>query len=160
VLDKELANARFYPAIHPLESYSEYGEELKAWWSDFDPEWQHNREQIMEIMLRADKLAQVVRIMGEEGLPEHQRKILLLDRLIRDAFLQQSAFSHHDRYATPEKQARLLSLICRVARALLEDQRPVDELPSAYRISDLIRLKDEVPSERAQEIADWEIVHA
>jgi V/A-type H+-transporting ATPase subunit A len=159
-LDKELANARFYPAIHPLDSYSEYGEELKAWWSAVDPQWQRNREQIMEIMHRADKLAQVVRIMGEEGLPEHQRKILLVDRLIRDAFLQQSAFSDNDCYATPEKQVRLLSLICRVAGALLADQRPVDELAAAYRISDLIRLKDEVPSESVEEMDDWEIVHA
>jgi V/A-type H+-transporting ATPase subunit A len=114
----------------------------------------------MRILLEANELAQVVRIMGEEGLPEEQRKVLLADRLIKEAFLQQSAFSVNDRYASPEKQSKLLRLVVRVARQIMEDGDPVDTLASKYRLDELIRLKDEVPSGKAEILDTWDKVHA
>jgi len=154
-LDKELANARFFPAINPLESHSEYSEDLAAWWSEIDADWRRNRDEAMRYLLRAAQLSQVVRIMGEEGLPDAERKVLIAASLIRDAFLQQSAFSELDRYASPQKQARMLALVMKVARAIEADIAPAAEMAKKYRIPELIRLKDEVPSDRLQALDAW-----
>lgn len=156
VLDKALANARFFPAIHPLESYSEYGEDLAAWWQAQDEQWLEHRNRAMEILLEADRLAQVVRIMGEEGLPDAQRKVLLAERLIKEGFLQQSAFSAKDRYAAPAKQAKLLAMVMRTIARLQADSDPIATLSGKYRLHDLVRLKNEVGSGEEAEIDAWD----
>jgi len=154
-LDKALANARFFPAIHPLESYSEYAADLAAWWGQLDAGWYEDRNEAMHILLEADKLKRIVRIMGEDGLSPEHRKVLLGERLIRDGFLQQSAFHGKDRYASPEKQAGLLKLIMRTIRAMRTDETPVTELAGKYRLDAIIRLKDEVASEDAEQLSQW-----
>jgi V/A-type H+-transporting ATPase subunit A len=154
-LDKALASARFFPAIHPLESYSEYAEGLADWWRRLDEDWPRYRREALEILLKAEALRQVVRIMGEEGLPEEQRKILVAERLIKEAFLQQSAYSEKDRYASPEKQAKLLRLIMATVAALMADSAPVGRLSEKYRLVDLVRLKDEVGSEESARLDEW-----
>ncbi|MDX8410469.1 MAG: V-type ATP synthase subunit A [Mariprofundaceae bacterium] len=159
-LDKEMANARFFPAIHPLESCSEYASDLASWWETLDEDWLAHRDAAMRVLQEADKLAQVVRIMGEEGLPEPQRRILLCDRLIKEAFLQQSAYSKNDRHASPEKQAALLGVVMAAVQAILADQTPLAELAAKYRLSELIRLKDEIPSEQLERLAAWEVAGA
>jgi V/A-type H+-transporting ATPase subunit A len=134
-LDKELANARFFPAINPLESHTEYVGELAGWWSRLDENWQHHR--------------------NEEGLPDRERKVLIAARLIRDAILQQSAFSEHDRHASAEKQASMLHLVVKIARNILDDSDPADQMAQKYRLEALVRLKDEMPSGQAVPIEQW-----
>jgi V/A-type H+-transporting ATPase subunit A len=148
-LDKELANARFFPAINPLESHTEYEDELAEWWSGLNENWQHHRNEAMRILLEADQLSQVARIMGEEGLPDRERKVLIAARLIRDALLQQSAFSEHDRHASAEKQASMLHLVVKTVRNIMGDSDPANQMAEKYRLEALVRLKDEVPSGQA-----------
>jgi len=155
-LDKALANARFFPAIHPLESYSEYDEDLADWWTEFDPEWLENRHEAMHILMEAERLKRIVRIMGEDGLSQEHRKVLLAEYLIREGFLQQSAFQAKDRYASPQKQTGLLKAIMRTIRAIRGDAAPVSEMAAKYRLDALVRLKEEVASEDAQQLAEWE----
>ncbi len=154
-LDKDLASARFFPAINPLESHSEYAEDLAEWWSNLDDNWRNNRDEAMRILLQEVQLSQVVRIMGEEGLPDEERKVLIAARLIRDAFLQQSAFSENDRFASPQKQAKMLALVMATVHAVLGDSGPAEEMPEKYRLSELIRLKDEVSSEHPGALDTW-----
>ncbi len=155
-LDKALANARFFPAINALESYSGYAEELKGWWDRLDRQWLSFRDEAMRILLEDSELEQVVRIMGEEGIADDQQRIRIAAKLIREAFLQQSAFSEADRYASPQKQAKLLRVVITTARAILADRDAIGTLFERYRLADLIRLKDTVPSERAEELNRWE----
>jgi len=154
-LDKDLANARFFPAINPLESHSEYEDELTGWWSSLDGEWQHYRNEAMRILLEAEQLSQVLRIMGEEGLPDRERKVLIAAGLIRNALLQQSAFSEHDRHASPEKQASMLHLVVNTARNILDDTEPAAQMAEKYRLEALVRLKDELPSGQAVPNGQW-----
>lgn len=157
MLDKTLANARFFPAIHPLESYSEYGTELGQWWKDISAQWQHDRDQLMGLLMEADKLKGIIRIMGEEGLSDHQRKVILAERIIKEGFLQQSAFSAKDRYASPEKQALMLQLIMKCIRLMLDDPLPLSVVLDKYNLLNLVRLKDEVSSDECDQILNWQI---
>lgn len=156
VLDKMLANARFFPAIHPLDSYSEYAAELGQWWGELSPQWQQDRDQLLKLLMEADKLKGIIRIMGEEGLSDHQRKIVMAERIIKEGFLQQSAFSPKDRYASPEKQALMLQLIMKRLNQMLDDPSPVAEAVNKFALIELIRLKDDLGSDECDKILNWQ----
>ncbi|MES0370837.1 MAG: V-type ATP synthase subunit A [Mariprofundaceae bacterium] len=154
-LDKAMASARFFPAINPLNSYSEYATDLGEWWSELDESWQDDRSELVRILMEADKLKGIVRIMGEEGLSEKQRKILLAEKLIMEGFLQQSSFIAKDKYSSPEKQAALLKLIISTVHAMLADDTPAAQLTEKLRLDALIRLKNEVASDEVEKISQW-----
>jgi len=154
-LDKTMASARFFPAINPMDSYSEYAHALSGWWEKLDKRWIDHRNEAMKIMQAAEQIKQIVRIMGEEGLSDEHRRVLLADRLIREGFLQQSAFSEKDCYASPEKQALLLALIMRTTASIQADESPFKELAMRYRTEEIIRLKDEVGPEDMDVLRHW-----
>ncbi len=111
-LDRQLANARHYPAISWLESYSEYLADVTPWWEQqFGSIWQQNRAEIMELLQKEVRLQQVVKLVGPDALPDSQRFILDVCTLFKNAFLQQNAFDNIDRYSVVEKQLRMLEII-------------------------------------------------
>ena len=111
-LDRQLANARHYPAISWLESYSEYLADVTPWWEQqLGSVWQQNRAEIMELLQKEVRLQQVVKLVGPDALPDSQRFILDVCTLFKNAFLQQNAFDDIDRYSVVEKQMRMLEII-------------------------------------------------
>ncbi len=134
-LDTELANARHYPAIHWLQSYSEYAENVAAWWEKQAPDWSELRTEALTLLQREERLQQVVRLVGPDVLPDSQRLILFIAEILKDGFLAQSAFHEKDTFCAPERQVALLRLILtlyRRGRDLVEAGVPlgrVRELP-------------------------------
>ena len=111
-MDRQLANARHYPAISWLESYSEYLADVTPWWEQqVGSAWQQNRAEIMELLQKEVRLQQVVKLVGPDALPDIQRFILEVCTLFKNAFLQQNAFDDIDRYSVVEKQLRMLEII-------------------------------------------------
>ena len=111
-LDRNLANARHYPAISWLESYSEYLSEIESWWSrQVGPEWLADRTEIMDLLHREERLQQVVKLVGPDALPDSQRFILEICTLFKNAFLQQNAYDKIDTYSVIQKQAKMLHII-------------------------------------------------
>ncbi len=111
-LDRHLANARHYPAISWIDSYSEYLEEISEWWEEnVSPEWLDDRTEIMDLLHREVRLQQVVKLVGPDALPDTQRFILEVCTLFKNAFLQQNAYDKIDTYSTVQKQAKMLHII-------------------------------------------------
>jgi len=111
-LDRELANARHYPAISWLESYSEYLNEITSWWQqNVNPDWSNDRAEIMQLLHREVRLQQVVKLVGPDALPDTQRFVLEVCTLFKNAFLQQNAYDKIDTFSTVEKQAKMLRII-------------------------------------------------
>jgi len=111
-LDRNLANARHYPAISWLDSYSEYLEDVSPWWTDLVGEgWAQDRKEVVELLRRETRLLQVVKLVGPDALPDSQRFVIEVCSLFKNAFLQQNAFDDVDRFSSPLKQYRMLSLI-------------------------------------------------
>jgi len=110
-LDRDLANARHYPAISWIDSYSEYAEEVKPWWERVNPRWADVRQQCMDLLKSDQKLAEIVRLIGPDALPDEQKLILMTAEIIKDGFLQQNSFDKIDMFCVPTKQVRLLELI-------------------------------------------------
>lgn len=111
-LDRQLANARHYPAISWITSYSEYLGEVSKWWVEqVGSDWSSLRSTMMELLQREIKLQQVVKLVGPDALPDSQRFVLEVCNLFKNAFLQQNAFDTIDCFSTVEKQYKMLELI-------------------------------------------------
>ena len=110
-LDKNLANARHYPAISWIDSYSEYAEEVNGWFcSNVDSRWGSTREKVRQILAEDNKVQQVIKLVGEDVLPDDQRLIAFTAFLIKNGYLQQNSFGS-DSYSPPSKGFMILDVI-------------------------------------------------
>ena len=111
-LDRQLANARHYPAIGWLESYSEYVAAMQNWWhKNVNKHWLEYRNTIMNLLQEEVKLQQIVKLVGPDALPDNQKFILNICNVFKNAFLQQNAFDKIDRFSIPNKQFKMLEAI-------------------------------------------------
>jgi len=111
-LDAGRAQARFYPAVHPLQSYSQDIEVLRHFWNQHgNPDWLEQRRRFLGLLEEQAHLERMARIVGKDALPPRQQHVLLCAELINEAFLRQSAFSVLDRYCTPARQVAMMKLI-------------------------------------------------
>ncbi len=108
-LSKELADARHYPAVDWVESFSGYVTSCGAWWAQhIDARWQELRAAALGILSQADELARIANLVGPEALSPQQRWTLEGAALLKEGVLQQSALDPLDSYCAPKKQFALL----------------------------------------------------
>ena len=113
-LDAKLANRRHFPAINWLNSYSLYSNILEKWFTEkVSPHWPKLRHWTMELLQKEAELQDIVQLVGSDALPEEQQLLLDVARLVREVFLQQSAFHEVDTYSPMTRQYALLNLIKR-----------------------------------------------
>ena len=128
-LDKSLAYARHFPAIHWLTSYSEYLEDLSPWYrTHVSPKFVTDRNQIMAILNQESSLMEIVKLIGSDVLPDDQKLTLEIARVIRLGFLQQNAFHDEDTCVPMEKQFQMMEIILYLyekSRALVNRGMPV-----------------------------------
>jgi V/A-type H+-transporting ATPase subunit A len=156
-LDTELANARHYPSINWLTSYSEYAADIEEWWHGKHPDWADLRRRTMELLQREDRLQQIAKLVGPDVLPDQQRLVLFVAELIKNGFLQQSAFDTNDMYCTPEKAMgilRLLLLFFRRGSELIQRGAPLTRLRELPSIQAVVRARLEVPNDAPQRLAE------
>jgi len=149
-LDRDLANARHYPAISWIDSYSEYAEEVAQWWDKVDPEWRKLRSRALELLKREQRLEQIVRLIGPDALPDEQRLVLMTADILKNGFLQQSSFDPVDKFCAPQKQVLILRAILefhRRAEAVIKAGAPLPKISGLPIRERLSRLKSDVPNE-------------
>jgi V/A-type H+-transporting ATPase subunit A len=154
-LDKELAAARSFPAINPTDSYSEYVEAVAPWWAEHvDPGWQEMREETIAILQEDAQLQRIVKLIGEEALPDARRLTLEAARWLKEGFLQQSAFDVKDMFCPPVKQMKMLHLILNTyhqAREVLTKGVPFYKIREIDELADLLRMKSLWTEEQLEE---------
>jgi V/A-type H+-transporting ATPase subunit A len=158
-LDRDLANARHYPAISWIDSYSEYADEVKPWWEKVNPTWAEARQEALDLLKREQRLAEIVRLIGPDALPDDQRLILLAADIIKNGFLQQNSFDDVDMYCVPVKQVRLLELIMEFyerAQTCIKLGAPLIKVTSLPVRERLARLKSEVKNDNLGALGDFE----
>ena len=158
-LNRELANARHYPAIGWIDSYSEYAEEVKDWWDNLDPRWAEIRHSALELLKKEEKLQAIVRLIGPDALPDYERLVLVVAEMIKNGFLQQSAFDDVDVYSVPEKQIQLLQLMMHFYErglAVIKAGAPLSKIVSLPVRDEIVRLKSTVPNDRLELIKETE----
>ncbi len=157
-LDTELANARHYPSIHWLRSYSEYVEDVQPWWEAQAPGWDDLRREAMNVLQREDRLQQIVKLVGPDVLPDTQRLILFVAEILKDGYLTQSAFEEKDVYCTPRRQLELLRIIMTFYRRggeLIEAGAPLARLRQLPSVPQLIRAKNAMGNEELDQLRDF-----
>jgi V/A-type H+/Na+-transporting ATPase subunit A len=150
-LDRQLANARHYPAISWLDSYSEYLDDVRPWWEErVGPTWASDRAEMMELLHKEVRLLQVVKLVGPDALPDSQRFVIEVCTMFKNAFLQQSAFDDVDRYSTTEKQLRMLSIILlywRRGQAAIKRGVTIVKLKRVKAVQEIVKMKFTVANE-------------
>src|SRR3989304_558520 len=111
-LDAKLAYSRHYPSINWMNSYSGYLADIAKWWSEnVSDEWFNIRNEAYSVLQREDTLKEIVRLLGPEALPDEEKLILEVARMIKIGLLQQNSFDDVDTYCSPQKQFKLMKLL-------------------------------------------------
>ncbi len=111
-LDANLARRRHFPAINWLQSYSLYLDDIEGWWKENTGEdWRELRDEAMNLLQKEAELQEIVQLVGPDALPDRERVILEVARMLREDFLQQDAFDEVDSYCSPMKQYTMLKVI-------------------------------------------------
>ena len=154
-LDRELANARHYPAIGWIDSYSEYADEVKDWWEVHNPLWAQLRQEALDLLKEEQKLQQIVRLVGPDALPDSQRLLLKVAEMIKNGFLQQNAFDDVDKYCSSGKQIKIIELMMLYYKRALECVKNGAPLPNVVNLSvceELVRIKTAYTNEEMDKI--------
>jgi V/A-type H+-transporting ATPase subunit A len=159
-LDPNLAYTRHYPAINWMMSYSGYVETVRSWWaSNVAPDWYELRSYVYRLLRREEELLELVRLLGPESLADEEKLILDVGRMIREGFLQQSAFDQIDSYCSTGKQYLMLRLFVtfhKLAEEALSRGVPLAKIRQLPIIAKLMRVKAEVPNEEADRLLKLE----
>ena len=158
-LDKSLAYARHFPAIHWLTSYSEYLEDLTPWYREHvSPKFVADRNQLMAILNQESSLMEIVKLIGSDVLPDDQKLTLEIARVIRLGFLQQNAFHAEDTCVPMEKQFKMMETILYLyekCRALINRGMPVSVLKEDNIFERIIAIKYEVPNKEPERFDEY-----
>ena len=156
-LDTELANARHYPSIHWLHSYSEYVEDVGAWWEKQAPDWNELRTEALTLLQREERLQQIVKLVGPDVLPDSQKLILFIAEIFKDGFLTQSAFDAKDMFCSPERQVALLRMILtlyRRGRDLIQAGAPLAKIRALPGAAQVMRAKSTFGNDQMDQLAE------
>lgn len=158
-LDKSLAYSRHFPAIHWLTSYSEYLNDLEPWYTaNVGSEFMKSRNQIVTLLNQESSLMEIVKLIGADVLPDDQKLILEIARVIRLGFLQQNAFHKEDTCVPPAKQLKMMEVILhlyRKSKKLIGMGMPMSVLREDDIFERVIAIKYDVPNDRLQMFDDY-----
>ena len=153
-LDKSLAYARHFPAISWLTSYSEYLNDLAPWYTEHvDRKFVDYRNQIVSLLSQESSLMEIVKLIGGDVLPDDQKLILEIARVIRVGFLQQNAFHKDDTCVSMEKQFKMMEVILYLykrSRSLISMGMPMSVLKQDSIFDKVIAIKYDVPNDRLE----------
>jgi len=154
LLDTARAHARFFPAIHPLQSYSGDVDELVDFWRQHDhPEWLSQRRRFLTLLEEQSRLERMARIVGKDALPPRQQQVLICAELINEAFLRQSAFSKTDRYCSPRRQAIMMQLINRfidLSEQVIEHKVNIENFTAMPIMRRLRRMNEDISEDELE----------
>ena len=158
-LDKNLAYARHYPAINWMTSYSEYSADLQDWFKEnVGEEFLEYRRQTNNLLQEENKLMEIVKLIGSDVLPDDQKLVIEIARLIRVGFLQQNAFHAEDTFVPLEKQKLMMKVILHLyqkARQLIAASVPISSIIQAGLFDKLVKIKYDVPNDKLDLFDDY-----
>ncbi|MBR2735366.1 MAG: V-type ATP synthase subunit A [Clostridia bacterium] len=160
-LDKALAYARHYPAINWINSYSEYFVDLDRWYAkDAGESFLRYRRKIASILSEEDKLMEIVKLVGADVLPDDQKLIIEIAKVIRVGFLQQNAFHKDDTFVPLKKQKKMMKIILylnRKVRQLIAQSVPISRVIETGIFDKLTRIKYDIPNDKLELFGEYKL---
>jgi V/A-type H+-transporting ATPase subunit A len=149
-LDKSLAYARHYPAINWITSYSEYADDLADFYGkNVGEEFIGLRQKISTLLIEESNLMEIVKLIGEDVLPDDQKLTIETARVIRVGFLQQNAFHKDDTFVPLEKQMLMMKVIIRLYEnclSALANGIVLSKIKGSGWFDKLIKMKYDIPN--------------
>ncbi len=159
-LDKALAYARHYPAINWTTSYSEYDRDLEPWYKkNLGPDFIYARTEIATILQEENQLMEIVKLIGADVLPDEQKLIIEIARVIRVGFLQQNAFHAEDTYVPLEKQLKMMQIILHLyhmSLRVVEANIPISNITELGLFDKLTKIKYDIPNNKLGMFDEYE----
>ncbi|MCD6449752.1 MAG: V-type ATP synthase subunit A [Thermotogaceae bacterium] len=150
-LDRELAYSRHYPAINWNTSYSGFIQDLRAWYGEnVDEKFPEYRDKAMSILEEDGKLQSIINIMGEDVLPDSQKLVVRIAKMIKVGILQQNAYSAVDSYCPLKKQFLMLKTVMdfyEKAKEFVEKKVAMSVILKEDIVSKIMRMKEEAKTE-------------
>lgn len=107
-----MAYARHYFAINWTQSYSDYVYDLEKWYDqNVGSDFVSDRQQLSFILAEESRLNEIVNLMGPDVLPEDQKLVMEIAKVVRVGYLQQNAFHKDDTYVPLAKQLKMMDVI-------------------------------------------------
>ncbi len=160
-LDKKLAYARHYPAINWLTSYSGYISSLEEWYrSEVSKDMMNLRSEMLKLLQEEGKLLEIVKLVGEDVLPDEQRLTLEIAKVIKVGYLQQNAYHKDDTYVPLGKQYMMLKVINSLyvhSREAIKKGIPISKVKSGEVYSKVMKMKYTIPNEYTDEFEKMEL---
>ena len=157
-LDTRLAYSRHYPSINWMLSYSGYLDSVSKWWQEnVTGEWYDLRAESYHVLQREDKLKEIVRLLGPEALPDEEKLVLEVARMIKIGILQQNSFDKVDTYCSPQKQVKLVKLMVKFykeAQKALKAGTSLADIRAMPIIPAMLKAKFEIPEEQLAKLED------
>ena len=158
-LDKSLAYARHYPAINWTLSYSEYTGDLANWYRDnVSPDFMKYREELCSLLLEENSLMEIVKLIGADVLPDDQKLVIEIARVIRVGFLQQNAFHADDTFVPLEKQFKMMHVILHLyhrGKEVVARQIPLSKITATGLFDKFTKMKYDVPNSNIEMLDDY-----
>lgn len=153
-LDKSLAYARHYPAINWNDSYSEYTDDLTKYYEEnVGTDFLKYRQRISNILLEENKLMEIVKLIGSDVLPEEQKLVIEIARVIRVGFLQQNAYHKDDTYVPLEKQLHMMKIILEMydkCQEIVLNGTPVNIISESGIFEKVTKMKYDIPNDKPE----------
>lgn len=158
-LDKQLAYARHYFAINWTESYSEYVTDLTKWYNkSVDMRFLRSRQEIMSLLAEEAKLMEIVKLIGSDVLPEDQKLVIEICKVIRVGYLQQNAFHKDDTYVPLQKQLKMMDVILYLykrCKDLVAQGKPMSQVVTSGIFDKVTKMKYDVPNDHIELLDDY-----
>jgi V/A-type H+-transporting ATPase subunit A len=155
-LDTRLAYSRHYPSINWMQSYSGYLEDVSKWWKEnVSAEWYNLRAESYHILQREDTLKEIVRLLGPEALPDEEKLVLEVARMIKIGILQQNSFDKVDTYCSPQKQLKQVKLMVQFyknAQKALKEGGSLMDIRAMPILTSLLKAKFEITDEEVSKL--------
>jgi V/A-type H+-transporting ATPase subunit A len=135
-----------------MQTYSGYLEDVSKWWKEnVSGEWYNLRAESYHILQREDTLKEIVRLLGPEALPDEEKLVLEVARMVKIGILQQNSFDKIDTYCSPQKQVKMVGLMVkfyREAQKALKAGIPLADIRAMPIIPALLKSKFEIPEDQ------------
>jgi V/A-type H+-transporting ATPase subunit A len=139
-----------------MQSYSGYLEDVSKWWKEnVSAEWYDLRAESYNILQREDTLKEIVRLLGPEALPDEEKLVLEVARMVKIGILQQNSFDKVDTYCGPEKQLKMVKLMVnfyKEAQKSLKEGASLTDIRAMPIITTLLKAKFEVPDDQVSKL--------
>ena len=155
-LDKALAYARHYFAINWTQSYSDYVYDLEKWYDqNVGSDFVSNRQQLSFILAEESRLNEIVNLMGPDVLPEDQKLVMEIAKVVRVGYLQQNAFHKDDTYVPLAKQLKMMDVILYLNKKCQEavaQGKVVRAISETGIFEQLIKMKYDIPNDHIEKL--------